>query len=454
VSKPVPRLLLAVGLIVVATSAAAAQSRSGRSPSATRIEHDLGRLREWFDAVHRHQPATPSSAATLVASWSRRELEVLLLDFKAFLHMIVRPESSKFPRGVRSLNGPELEQLQELAEAEAWLAVRRSWRSGLTEAQSKRLVNQLVKRGALLHTDIALLVPSAADRLPESANEPRLLLERRGSVLVQDGRQEGTKAEGAHWDVARLLLDEITPDASRNATARLWYRAIAAFFEKRALLAESVPHLERGRRIYATDPFIFAASGLVHETFAAPEIQTFVQTAAQSGLPPTSVGSARSNLRRAEEFFRRAVELDGSYAEARVHLGRVLGLQGRHEEAASQLQQATATAHDSLTRYYAWLFLGAEEQWLGHADRARQSFDAAVALFPRAQSPHLALSQLARRNGDRGGALRAIQQVLNLPADDSQREDPWWAYFHDPGDKAEAMMHEMRAALFLPPEEH
>jgi tetratricopeptide (TPR) repeat protein len=298
-----------------------------------------------------------------------------------------------------------------------------------------------------------LLVPSAADRLPESAKEPRLLLERRGSVLVQDGRQEGTNAGGAHWDIARLLLDEITPDPSRDTTARLWYRAIAAFFERRALLAESVPHLERGRRIYATDPFIFAASGLVHETFAAPEIQTFVQTAAQAGLPPTSVGSARSNLRRAEDFFRRAVELDGSYAEARVHLGRVLGLQGRHEEAASQLQLATATAHDSLTRYYAWLFLGAEEQGLGHADLARQCFDAAVALFPRAQSPHLALSQLARRNGDRGGALRAIQQVLNLPADDSQREDPWWSYFHDPGDKAEAMMHEMRAALFLPLEE-
>jgi tetratricopeptide (TPR) repeat protein len=118
------------------------------------------------------------------------------------------------------------------------------------------------------------------------------------------------------------------------------------------------------------------------------------------------------------------------------------------------LQLATATAHDSLTRYYAWLFLGAEERWLGHADLARQCFDAAVALFPRAQSPHLALSQLARRNGDRGSALRAIQQVLNLPADDSQREDPWWSYFHDPGDKAEAMMHEMRAALFLPLEEH
>ncbi len=453
-SKPVLRLLLAVALIVVTTAAAAAQSPSGRSPSATRIDHDLGRLRAWIDAIHRHLPATESSAATLVASWSRRELEMLLFDLKALLHVIVRPDSSKFPRGVRAFSGTELEQLQQLAEAEAWRTVRQSWRLGLTEAQSRLIANQLVKRAALLHTDIALLVPSAADRLPESANEPRLLLERRGSVLVQDGRQEGTKAEGAHWDVARLLLDEITPDPSHDATARLWYRAIAAFFEKRALLAQSVPHLERGRRIYATDPLIFAASGLVHETFAAPEIQTFIHTAAQSGLPPTSVGSARSNLRRAEEFFRRAVELDGSYPEARVHLGRVVGLQGRHEEAARELRHATTTANDSPTRYYAWLFLGAEEQWLEHADLARQSFDKAAALYPRAQSPHLALSQLARRTGDRGGALRAIQQVLNLPADDSQRDDPWWSYFHDPGDKAEAMMHEMRAALFLPLEEH
>jgi tetratricopeptide (TPR) repeat protein len=385
----VPRLLLAVALVVVSTVAAAAQSPSGRSPSATRIDHDLGRLRDWIDAIHRHLPATQSSAATLVASWSRRELEMLLFDLKALLHLIARPDTSTFPRGVRAFSGTELEQLQQLAEAEAWRTARQSWRLGLTEPQSRFVVNQLVKRAALLHTDIALLVASAADRLQEPANAPGLLLAQRGSVLILDGREEGTKSGGAHWDVARLLLDEITPDPSRDATVRLWYRAIAAFFERRAVLAESLPHLERGRRIFATDPLIFAASGFVFETLAAPEIQSFVKTAAQSGRRPTSVGSVRSNLRRAEEYFRRAVELDESYAEARVHLGRVVGLQGRHEEAAHELRDATTTANDSPTRYYAWMFLGAEERWLEHADLARQSFDKAAALYPRAQSPHL-----------------------------------------------------------------
>ena len=86
----------------------------------------------------------------------------------------------------------------------------------------------------------------------------------------------------------------------------------------------------------------------------------------------------------------------------------------------------TATAGDPVTQDDAWLFLGVEEQLLGRLDLAGESFDKAAGLYPRAQSPYLALSQLARRSGDRLGAHRAIQQVLALSADDREREDPWW----------------------------
>jgi tetratricopeptide (TPR) repeat protein len=221
--------------------------------------------------------------------------------------------------------------------------------------------------------------------------------------MLDDGRQVGFTYGGVHWDVAHLLLDEVLPDPSRDGTVRLWYRGVAAFFANRWALVESAPHLERARRLFPTDPDIFAASGSLYETFAAPPLQDVAKSLAQGGFP-VSIGPTGANLRRAETFFRRAVELDDGFTEARVRLGRVMGLQGRHGDAAAQLKQAMATEGDSLTRYYASLFLGTELQALGDLDEARRSFERAAALYPRAQSPHLALSQLARRSGDRAGA--------------------------------------------------
>ena len=74
------------------------------------------------------------------------------------------------------------------------------------------------------------------------------------------------------------------------------------------------------------------------------------------------------------------------------------------------------------------MFLGNEEHDLGERDAARACYDRASALFPTAQSPRIALSALARQRGDRVEALGAMRRVLNLPADERRREDPWWSY--------------------------
>jgi tetratricopeptide (TPR) repeat protein len=81
-----------------------------------------------------------------------------------------------------------------------------------------------------------------------------------------------------------------------------------------------------------------------------------------------------------------------------------------------------------LLRYYGELFLGAEEESLTQYDAAFDAYHRAAALYPTAQSPWLALSQLARRRGDRAAALRALQQVFDLPSE-PDRDDPWWTYY-------------------------
>jgi tetratricopeptide (TPR) repeat protein len=272
----------------------------------------------------------------------------------------------------------------------------------------------------------------------------------RAAVRIEDGRRLGINYFGAHWDFTRLLLDQVVPGPAADDDARQWYQTIAALFASEHQLSESRAHLERARRIFPADPQILAASGRLHETFAAPGLQLFVDTGSPANDLSIIIGSTRSNLRQAQAYFSRLVELDAASVEIRLHFGRVLGLQGRHDAAASELRRAAA-AGDPLTQYYASLFLGVEEQALGQPDRARESFEAAAALYPLAQSPYLALSQLARRQGDRTGALGAIRQLPALPADD--REDPWWTYFPGSMDEAQRRLSALRAVLFLTPSE-
>jgi tetratricopeptide (TPR) repeat protein len=132
-------------------------------------------------------------------------------------------------------------------------------------------------------------------------------------------------------------------------------------------------------------------------------------------------------LRQAEQLYKRALERKPGYLEARIRLGRVLGLRGRHKEAVEQLRQGQA-ANEPVLQYYAHLFLGAEFEALGNGAEARQSYERAAALAPAAQSPLFGLSRVADQAGDRAAARAAIARVLKLPRDDFELADPWWVY--------------------------
>jgi tetratricopeptide (TPR) repeat protein len=159
-----------------------------------------------------------------------------------------------------------------------------------------------------------------------------------------------------------------------------------------------------------------------------------------------AVESERGELRQAEVFFRRALALRSDLGEAHLRLGRVLGQQGHHADAAGELRQALTLVDADPLRYYGELFLGAEEEALGRFDAAREALDKAAALFPSAQSPLFGLSEVAWRRGDRAGALAAMQKVFELPnAGDSGRDDPWWVYHVAQARNAEMLLDDVRA---------
>ena len=307
--------------------------------------------------------------------------------------------------------------------------------------------NDFLRRAALLHADVAMLAPSAAAEPASAPAAVQTIAPQSARVTTSDGINRDVQLVGVHWDIGRKLLDAVRtpgepmPHPERDRMVYDWYRATSAWM----VVTENhdTKHLDRAREIFPNDRDILFLSGCQHEAYARPLIQSAVKTAVLPTGFAIDVDSADLELRRAESFFRGALSQDPAHAEARLRLGRTLGLLDRHVDAASELRAASESLADAEQRYYSDLFLGAEEEALGRFEAARAAYGRARQGYPRAQSPYLALSALARRRGDRAGALRATQEMFDLSKDPA-RDDPWWSYFVVGARHAEDWLDELR----------
>jgi tetratricopeptide (TPR) repeat protein len=392
-------------------------------PSSQTVSR-MERLEQWLTAIERHEPGTSDPPALLVRSWNADDLRWLWIDLNTVIKLMRDPDVRLFFMSTpgRSkptqyvYSGSELRRLLGLALREAPPRAG----EGKVERQDRVRAseNRLLKHGAVLHADISMFAQAqspATDRRPDPFEAV--------TIKFKDGRRIGIDDAARHWQTARTLLDAVVPDPSRDEMVLLWYRATTA--QMQIDLQLHPRHLERALQLFPADADLLFFNGCHHEALATTELQSVLRT-----LPRemnVTIGSERSELRQAETFFRRALAITPNFAEARIRLGRVMGLQGRHAEAADQMRLVAAPT-DPLLAYYRALFLGAEVEALGQPAEARAWYERATALYPSAQSPLLALSQLAQREADRPGATRALEQAFQLPADDEDRLDPWWTY--------------------------
>jgi tetratricopeptide (TPR) repeat protein len=424
-------LAIAAGGLTTARSVSA-----GRRPEACGVDAApqvplwQQRLQLWLRAVARHEPGTADDAAREIALAPGAALTTLVGDLISLGDLLARAHARAAGSGDRPLITYGERQFT-IVEVQEWL--------GLTDQEAARGdLTRVLRRGVLLHTDIAVLVP------PD--DRPRI--GRPEVIMLRDGRQDSIGySQGAHWRFARELFDALRPNPAQDSTVQQWYRAAGAYLLNRGDLGEAGAHLDRARRLFPDDTDIWFYSGCVRETLASPPVQQALQSLVlPSGRARVDTASAKSHLEAAAAFFRRAVQLDAGLAEARVRLAHVTALLDDHDEAARQLPQA-ATTSDSLVTYYAAMLLGLEEEARNRRGEARACYERAASLYPGAQSPLLALSQLALRFGDRDGALAAAQSIARLPADPPQRFDPWAAYYYSGGRRADALLDAWRRAL-------
>jgi tetratricopeptide (TPR) repeat protein len=384
----------------------------------------LVRLSSWLEAVNQHRPGTLDTAARLTGFSIEGDLYEAQTDFLALVAICKRELGrSEQPAPVvyrdTVIPFPELRQLLGLADDEA----------------AKGNANRVLLRAAILHADVAMLViPLLPGRTGCSA---------RTSVLIRDGNPVGAGCVGFHWTNGRMLLDAVRPDPSSEQIVRLWYHATITYLLETGDFANADPQIGHGRLLFPSDPAILFEHGLYHEGFASPLIRT---AALESGA---DAYNAKAHIDEADDLYRRVVKENPQFVEARVHHGYVLGLLGRHRDAAEELRVAAASAMGPQLRYYAELFLGHAEESLGNRVAARDHYRLASALYPQAQSPLLALALFARQFGDLAGTQDAMRRLLALGGSRADDADPWWVYYRWQNQSFKALFAELYALLHV-----
>jgi len=450
------RVVVTVWLVLSVCSAGPLSAQQSVDVTNVRID----RVEQWLKAVADHTPGGSDAASDGVAVWSNRELQDFWVELTNLVVLMRDPNQGRFlfkpPRGEKLLqinytalqlarlrayacagagilrDHPTCIKIRATASVDADLRAlagraRASWTSGDP--------NYVLKRGALMHADIAMggpLPTTPIDQRP--APGPPMLGPQSFLMRTSDGQSQDLGHTAIHWEIGRMLLDDVRPTGvdkpspSTDEMVRLWYRATAAWMQKVEHLNKS--HLNHARGIFAHDPDILFLLGSLHETFADAQVQSVMRATALPINVVMDMEGERAELKLAEDALRESVDLRPGAPEARLRLGRVVALRGRYAEAVTEIRRAleSLSPEENELRYYATLFLGGAEEGAGRYDESRAAYERAAALFPKAQSPLLGLGELARRRDDRRSALEAMQKVFALSPLEEERLDPWWGY--------------------------
>jgi tetratricopeptide (TPR) repeat protein len=316
--------------------------------------------------------------------------------------------------------------------------------------------NEFLRRAAVFHTDIAMLLPEQAaeftqdDVTPEVdpyAKKFQLRRQADAVVLSSDSEYLASARDSAHWWMASELLRGIQPHASADPFVARYHRAVIAHFESMLMFGSATHALLRAQRIVPDDPMVLFYDGALHEATASPMVQS---------IPATAPGIANEwqtpgpdeEWHRAEDDYRKAIAA-GAPPETAVHLGRVLGHLEKHAEAATVLEGVMPKLTEPRLQYLAHLFLGVELGALGNLSRAKSTLDEARRLFPTAQAPVVALANAAWQAGNRSEALAALALLEKLPPEANARDDPYWSYYESFAADADTQLEALRNRVGL-----
>lgn len=404
-------------------------------------------IKAWFNAAKGHTPGQADASVLSVSAYTYETRELLNDGMPLFLAALTgKPYDTKRNRAMEEIaflgHAAGKSFLKQAAVLHADVAAyTERYPSKSTAARQSRTPAQRE-----LHPGGGL---SSAMRLEQKDTVAPLLIENR-LLLNKDGQVLGEVVSSWNWPFARSLLDLLN---SRGAKERAtdpfvsaWYHATTAYMFASGLYGDATPHLLHAAEILPDDAPTLFDRGCYAELLGLPMHQTLLPESpiaprdADLRIPPAE----RTNA-DAERLLRRTLAIAPTLVEARVRLARLLEQRNQHQEAARELNSALASSPSPVVAYYAHLFAGRTVQALGQIDEASRHYDAALALFPDAQSALLAVSQLALIRSDVAATLTPIEKLG--PRSAVFTADPWWQYHLCSGRDADDLLRAMWAGV-------
>jgi tetratricopeptide (TPR) repeat protein len=362
-----------------------------------------------------HTPGTVDDPVRQVRGYYLSTLLDMQTDFEAYLEFWREPGLTRLRQAGRVYSVVEQTHLAQMARAEA----------------ANGTGNLLLRQIAMLHTDAMVLTGAVTFLIPDVPNaggEP--------VTMTSDGVGLGGARTSPLWPIARVAVGGILPDAKADPWVRLWYGATSSFLLYGSQLATLPGHLRGRQALIPDDVGAVFDEACVYEAFASDRVQTVAAFERARGRE-LAVPRRAEALASAKRLFEEVLARDSQHVEARIRLGRVLWGLGDSRRSADELApiaQRTETPRE--LRYLAFLFLG-ESRWsLGEAGPAADSYESALALYPKAQSPVVGLLLVKPRLTE--DDLASGERVLALPPAD--RADPWLNYHLGAGRSAPNLM--------------
>jgi len=362
-----------------------------------------------------HTPGTVDEPVRQVRSYYLSTLTELQNDFEAYLEFWKEPGLTRLRHGGRVYSGVEQTLLAQLAMAE------------VTNGTGNLLLRQI----AMLHTDAMVLTGAVTFLIPDGPNAGGEAV-----TMTSDGVGLGGARTSPLWPIARVAVGGILPDAKADPWVRRWYEATSSFLLYGSQLATLPGHLRERQALIPDDAGAVFDEACVYEAFANDRVQTVAAFERARGRELAVPGRTEA-LSRARRTFESVLTREAQHVEARLRLGRVLWGLGETRRSADELASIAQRAETPRElRYLAFLFLG-ESRWsLGEAALAADAYEAALALYPKAQSPVIGLLLVKPRLSE--DDLTGGERVLALPPSD--RVDPWLNYHLGAGRSAPALM--------------
>jgi len=112
----------------------------------------------------------------------------------------------------------------------------------------------------------------------------------------------------------------------------------------------------------------------------------------------------------AERAYKRALDLDPGFVDARINLGRLYHLTGQLNAAEAQFRLALAEGPNGTALFN----LGVALEDLGRHDEAVRAYREAIEADPSAADAYFNLARLLEHDGDKPGAIRCLRAYRRL----------------------------------------